>query len=365
MKVLILDLGNEMRGGQRQVLYLAGWLTQQAELRAEFSAVLACPASSPLYSAALEQCIPLLPLKGRRFWNPFVYLQIKAYIKNALAAGGVGAKILIHTNDAHAAALGALLSKNDPRVLLMHTRRVSYPLNSGRRAAKYKAAGAIAAVSAEIGEALAQGGVNREKIRVIHSGIDPATYTLKNNTQHERFRFAIVGALTEQKGHGTLVRALLILKDNPAMLPFEVLAAGKGHLLESLTAQIKELGVEGLITFLGQKESRALLPDCDAVLSPSSGGEGSNATIKEAWAVGLPVIASDLPSNLELVRPGESGLAFGTGNAEELAAAMFQVATDRTLYDKLVQGGTERLPGFTSQRMCESYVDWYRELAKV
>lgn len=361
MKVLLLDLGHELRGGQRQVLYLASYLTHDAALEREFQPVLLCPESSPLCRAALDQGISVFPLKGRRFWNPFVILQVRRIM--ALMRDDGGARLLIHSQDAHSASLGAMLAGGDANSLLMHTRRVSYPLHRKGRASKYVKADAVAAVSAEIAETLAAGGVTREKIRVIHSGIEVSSYAPKNAAPHGVLRFIVMGALTEQKGHEILLRAMSLLKKSPDMPDYEVWAAGQGPLLESLTVLAANLGVADKIKFLGQREGREILPDCDILLSPSSGGEGSNAAIKEGWAVGLPVIASDLPSNLELVEPEKSGLAFAAGNAQALAAAMLRLAGDAALRERLVQGGKERLPAFTSAHMAQSYVNWYRVLA--
>lgn len=364
MKVLLLDLGSEMRGGQRQVLSLASFLARDPALAREFSPILACPKSSPLCSAARGQGVEVFPLNGRRFWNPFVFLQLKKNIQHMVREhDGPGPALLIHTNDAHAASLGATLAAKCPGVLLMHTRRVSYPLHGSGRGRKYARADAVSAVSAEIAATLALGGVDPDKIRVIHSGIDPDIYTRKSVRPHDRLRFAIVGALTEQKGHETLLHALAALKEKREMPDYVVLAAGQGPLLEKLEALARKLGVLSNIEFLGQRESNSLLSGCDILLSPSSAGEGSNATIKEGWAVGLPVIVSDLPSNLELVESGRSGLSFPVGNVAALVDAMLTIAIDPALQESLVRGGTERLKLFTSRCMAESYVNWYRELA--
>lgn len=365
MKVCLLDLGTEMRGGQRQVLYLASFLARDPVLAREFLPVLICPKHSALSSAARDQGVEVLPLAGRRFWNPFVYLQLTKMIgRIARAHDAPGPALLLHTNDAHSASLGACIAAKHHGVLLMHTRRVSYPLHGRGRGRKYAQADAVAAVSAEIAATLAFGGVDPGKIRVIHSGIAPDTYTPRIAKSDDRLRFAVVGALTEQKGHETLLHAMAILQERRTMPDYVVMAAGKGPLLGKLECLAQKLGVSGNIEFLGQRESRSLLPECDILLSPSSAGEGSNATIKEGWAVGLPVITSDLPSNLELVEPGKSGLTFSAGDAGALADAMLGIAADRTLRENLVKGGAERLKLFTSRRMAGSYVDWYRELAR-
>jgi glycosyltransferase involved in cell wall biosynthesis len=75
----------------------------------------------------------------------------------------------------------------------------------------------------------------------------------------------------------------------------------------------RELGLEDRIEFCGYVRSAEILPKLDMVVVPSIDGEGSNAVIKEAWAAGVPVLVSDLPSNTELVTHGEDGLVFSSG----------------------------------------------------
>ena len=394
MQVILLDLGKEMRGGQRQVLYLARFLTEHPEYADEFSPIIACPASSPLRAEAEKSGVHVLPLRGRRFWNPCLVMQFRGFINKQIRRhrelGGTGPALLIHTNDAHAASLGAITAKGNDQIRLMHTRRVSYALHPGKRSAKYLQADLIAAVSAEIGDVLIQGGISKDKIRVIHSGIDPSLYLTRGDNEKQgtepgnavrdkkpaqgsssinKTRFVIVGALTAQKGHEVLLRAMSLLKNTPPgpdiqpMPDFEVSVFGEGALGDDLRKLAVELGIEDLISFMGHRETKSELSNCDILLSPSVDGEGSSAAIKEGWAVGLPVIVSDLPSNLELVEAGKDGLVVKTGDPASLAQAMCNLALDQDLRSCLAQSGRKKLENFTSEAMAKSYVAVYRELS--
>jgi glycosyltransferase involved in cell wall biosynthesis len=235
-------------------------------------------------------------------------------------------------------------------------------VRSTRSVENYKQANAIVAVSAEIAQTLAAAGVDLQKIRVIHSGIDLRLYNQKKCENRAFLRFVIIGALTKQKGHEVLIRAASLLRNESKSLPFEVIAAGQGELMTKLKKLANELEVGNIIHFVGWRDSRDLLPQCDILISSSNDGEGSNATIKEGWATGLPVIASDLASNLELVRDMENGATFSTGNPESLAKTMLALAVDPVLRKRLAKEGGLSVSNFTVERMALSYIKLYQEL---
>lgn len=358
MHIILLDLGREMRGGQLQVFYLARALHRSGE----FSVQVACPADAPLGREAMAADIPVLSLPGRRAWSPRALLALRR------AAQGHGA-VVLHTHDARAAALGALCKATwGSRAVLVHSRRVSYPLGRGLSRRKYLAADAVAAVSAETRDVLVAAGLDPARVTVIHSGIDPERYYPRRERDDGRFVFCMVGALTPQKGHAVLVEALAALQAHEAAgtpLPsWEVRVVGEGPLFGQLLQRADELGVSSRMAFLGRQDSRRILPDCDALLVPSVHGEGSSGVIKEGWVTGLPVICSALASNLELVSDGVNGLATAPGDAAALADAMRRVATDGALRTRLAQGGTHSVSDFTDTRMAEAYMALYRRLRR-
>lgn len=367
MHIILLDLGREMRGGQLQVFYLARALHHSDG----FSVVVACPAGAPLAREAAAAGIAVLPLPGRRSWSPRALLALRREARGH-------ARVVLHTHDARAASLGALCKGTwGAQVVLVHTRRVSYPLGRGLSRRKYLAADAVAAVSAETGGVLAAAGLDPTHITVIHSGIDPTRYVPRRERGDGRFVFGMVGALTPQKGHTVLIEALAALqaceaggaegdvggsKYDAPLPPWEVRVVGEGPLFGTLLDRADELGVSSRMAFLGRQDSRRMLPDCDALMVPSVHGEGSSGVIKEGWVTGVPVICSGLASNLELVRDGENGLVVPPGDAEALACAMRRIATDAALRARLVADGTASAAHYTDVRMAEAYMALYRRL---
>ena len=351
MRVILLDLGLELRGGQRQVLYLA-----QAAKTEGMDASVACVRSSPLEEAAASQGIPVIPLPGRSGLNPVSFVLLRRELRKKPGS-------VLHTQDARSALLGALLKQCSPSLFfLVHSRRVAYPLRNAFSAWKYTKADALAAVSGEIRRMLVDGGVLPEKIRVIHSGIDPALYSRRTGHAEQVFRFGMIGALTPQKGHAVLLDAVACLMRESGLPEWRVEIAGEGPLRGEIERAIRAANAQDRVRLPGYVPGREFLPELDALLVPSAHGEGSSAALKEAWATGLPVIVSDLSSNLELVTPEVNGLSFTAGKGEDLAQAMIRVLRDAPLRESLVKGGDESLASVTHTRMAEENIRLYREL---
>jgi glycosyltransferase involved in cell wall biosynthesis len=112
-----------------------------------------------------------------------------------------------------------------------------------------------------------------------------------------------IGRLVPQKGPDLFVRAL-------ARLPDDVfgLWVGDGPMRERLDRLTTRLGLTDRVRWLGHREDVAeVLPAFD-VLAVTSRWEGSPAVLVEAVGAGVPVIATAVSSNHDLVKPGETGL---------------------------------------------------------
>ena len=351
MQVLLLDLGLELRGGQRQVYYLA-----QELQHSDVVPFIACPKASALAVVCKKERIPFIPLLGRSPANPLILCQLEKALRKLSIN-------IIHTNDAHSAALGAFSKAlHGNNILLMHSRRVSYPLHTGSRMKKYLLADSIVTVSEEIRKRVIQSGIEPNKVSTIHSCIDPSLYYPKKDRKDGRFVFQSIGALTSQKGYSNLLQAMHIIKKAKDLPPWEVRIAGSGELFQSLLNEAFELNVASQLALLGQQDSRVILPLADAVVVPSVEGEGSNATIKEGWATGIPVIASNLESNAELIQDEINGLLVPVNDPVALAMAMIRCMQEPRLCEKIVSEGTKSLENFTTTTMVKQYLQLYRNL---
>lgn len=125
-----------------------------------------------------------------------------------------------------------------------------------------------------------------------------------------------VGRLTDEKGVYTLIDAWRELPD------IRLKIVGDGPALPTLTALIAQHGLTH-VELLGRQsheETLAIMRDARALIFPSLWYEGMPMTIIEAFACGVPVIASDLGSMAAVVEHGRTGLHFEAGNPGDLAA---------------------------------------------
>lgn len=334
-----LDLGCEFRGGQRQVLYLA-----VEQVREGRRVRVAAPAGAPILERAAALGLDTLPLPARRDFSP---RNLHA-LTRALAASEI-----IHTHDARAASLGALVRLVRPGVRLVHTRRVSYPLGRAWSGLKYRLADLVACVSREVEEAVRLAGVTRTV--VIPSAIILDRYAQRRAGNGGRL--GIIGALSPQKGHRQLFEALSRLDRVP-----EVWVVGAGAQEAELRALCQGLGISDRVVWKGEVESPQLLPLFDVLVVPSAHGEGSSGVVKEGWAAGVPVICSDLPANLELVRDGENGLTFPNGDPAALALQVERLRQDSDLAERLAARGASDVRAYDASVMRTAYARAYEGL---
>ena len=334
-----LDLGCEFRGGQRQVLYLAA-----GQLRSGQPVRVAAPAGAPILERARGLGLDILKLPGRRDFDP----RNLARLIRSLAPASI-----LHTHDARAASLGALVRLLRPGLRLVHTRRVSYPLGRGWSVVKYRAADLVVCVSRDVEEMVRAAGVTRTA--VIPSAIVLDRYAPRQ--EGNGGRLGIIGALSPQKGHARFFEALAGMADVP-----EVWVVGAGGLETELRELAGRLGLSGRIIWKGEVESPMVLPHLDILVVPSAHGEGSSGVVKEAWASGVPVVCSDLPANRELVRHGENGLVFPGDDPAALARCLERLLGDPDCASRLSAQGLADVQVYGDLDMCTAYAGLYASL---
>lgn len=124
-----------------------------------------------------------------------------------------------------------------------------------------------------------------------------------------------VGRLSEEKGVGTLLESWRSVPD------VVLKVVGDGPLMPELRAKVQSEGLTN-VELLGQcprAETLALMKEAYCLIFPSEWYEGMPMTIVEAFACGIPVIASSVGAMCELVAERETGMFFSAGDADSLA----------------------------------------------
>lgn len=146
-----------------------------------------------------------------------------------------------------------------------------------------------------------------------------------------------VGSFREEKNHEGLIRIAKKIIDTDPLVKF--LLAGDGSLRPQIEEQIQQLDLQNNIKLLGiRSDVSALLALADVFLFPSK-KEGLPVAVVEAQMSGLPVVASDIASIQEAVKPGKTALLFPLTDEEAMARATLKLLYDSQSRTKMGQEG--------------------------
>jgi glycosyltransferase involved in cell wall biosynthesis len=170
--------------------------------------------------------------------------------------------------------------------------------------------------------------------------------------------FLFMGRLGPEKGLATFVRAV-------AQAKVKAMIAGTGPEEAKLRALADETGAD--IAFLGYQSGDALfdtLRSARALVLPSEWYENAPMSVMEAYAVERPVIGADIGGIAELVRPGDTGALFESGNVQALAEQLAQFAAlpDARIAAMGRTGRAWMQQQFTAAHYRQRLLDLYREM---
>ncbi len=174
----------------------------------------------------------------------------------------------------------------------------------------------------------------------IYNGVDLEAFQLREEEPVEPLILS-VGRLVEKKGFTDLILACRILREWG--IPFRCEIIGTGPLEGALRELIRTCGLAGLVALTGpmpQKKVRAHYLQATVFALPCKVAADGDRDIlpnvlKEAMAVGVPVVTTRLEGIDELITHGESGLLVPPGDPQALAASLECLLTSPALRHRL------------------------------
>jgi sugar transferase (PEP-CTERM/EpsH1 system associated) len=217
--------------------------------------------------------------------------------------------------------------------------------------------------------------VPEHKIRQIYNGVDtqrfhPATHgrerlPLQGFAGLESVVIGTVGRLQPVKDQLNLVDAFVYLVEHKPELRSKVrlVIVGDGPLREQITARLKAAAITDLVWLPGSRDDVPTLLRCFDIFVLPSLAEGISNTLLEAMACGLPVIATDVGGNRELVRAGETGLLVPPANPVAMAEALGTYVYSQSKRCIHGQVGRRRVETcFSLEQMVQNYILLYDEV---
>lgn len=360
MNILLLDTSKEMRGGQRQLCYLA-----PALLARGVSITVAARPGSPLAGRLRELGIPVF------FINP-------SFEGSPAAAYGLGRWMrrhrvaLVNAQSSHDHTLAwfatRFLSKTPCRLV---TRRVDFsPGGSLFHKKKYlKGADHYIAISAAIAGVLTNYGIPEGRVHIIRSCVEPKARVPNARglileelgIPEGASLIGDVAELVDHKGHNYLLQAFSrLLADRPDS---HLLLVGDGPLRGELESLSRSLRCRHRVHFLGRRNDVARILSALDLFVMTSHLEGLCTSILEAMSLHIPVVATRAGGIPEIVRDGVTGLLADNKTPESIALMI-----SRTLEDP--EGAKRRakkahdmvMEEFTVENMAAKTAALYHEL---
>ncbi|KYF79252.1 glycosyltransferase [Sorangium cellulosum] len=321
--------------------------------------------------------VPLVVIPRRPGLDPGLPVRLSAWMRRE----GIG---LVHTHNpgphlygalaaglARAAGLAGGGGGGGPRVV--HTKH-------GRNYPKQKRKVLVNRLAAALTDRVVAVSDDARAVAIEVERVDPAkVVTILNGVDTDVFRPGEAGAararlgvpaagyhvgcvarLSPEKDHATLLAAFARLREVRADAHLTLI--GDGPVRPALEQQAARLGLEGAVTFTGTRGDVAeLLPAFD-VFALASLTEGISLTLIEAASAGLPIVATRVGGNPEIVQEGETGLLVSPGAPETLAAALEAVAVREDRAEMGMRGRARMIERFGMDRMIRAYEDLYAEV---
>lgn len=199
--------------------------------------------------------------------------------------------------------------------------------------------------------------------KFISGGLPPAKLFIKPNFLLEDpglgardGNFALfVGRLSPEKGVRTLISAWKSLPDK-----YFLKIVGSGPLERELRSIAGEHSNMEFLGRLPRESVYALMDHAQFLVVPSEWYESFPVVVAEAFARGLPVIASNIGSLAELIDDGRTGFLFQPGNADELAFSVHRAFEHKDEMDSISQSARMEFQSkYTAQRNYESLMQIY------
>jgi len=218
---------------------------------------------------------------------------------------------------------------------------------------------------------ITSGGINLDKITVIHNGIDltrikPISSSRESKKMelglsHSDLIVGCVGNLRPVKGHKYLIQSMPLILKKFSNVQFVLV--GDGALRAELERLASEFNVKDKVIFLGyRKDVSELMPIFDIFVSPSL-SEGLSNVILEAMVAKKPVVATNVGGNPEVIEDGKTGILVRPNDPQALGKALITLLDDkRKRWEMGTQGFLRVKQEFCLDKAVKKYEQVYLSL---
>jgi len=207
-----------------------------------------------------------------------------------------------------------------------------------------------------------------DKVCVVYNGVDlDRFHVLADRDQifpscgGNKLIVLVGNMITDVKGHDVLISAApQVVKVHPKT---QFVLVGEGAMRSGFEKHVRDLGLHENFLFLGRRRDvPAILACCDIAVLPSL-AEGLPNAVLEYLAAGLPVVATALGGNIEIIQDGATGLLVPAQDPQSLAGALIKLLSDEDLAARIAGDGCDYVKqNFSFERLVADMDALYAKL---
>lgn len=215
-------------------------------------------------------------------------------------------------------------------------------------------------------------GINPRKVSQIYNGVDQVRFSPRQGKRESPFETGLiddrslvvgsVGRLAQVKNQLALIDAFALLVERQPTLRrnIRLLIVGDGPQFAEAEQRIADRDIRDIALLTGDRDDvPELMGLMDVFVLPSL-GEGISNTILEAMACGLPIIATHVGGNPELVEPGKNGYLVPSGDIPALAESIGDMVNDAAGRQRMGAASLEQVRDrFNWDRTVQKYLSLY------
>jgi glycosyltransferase involved in cell wall biosynthesis len=223
----------------------------------------------------------------------------------------------------------------------------------------------ITTVSHSVAEEVKQYGIDSDRIKVVGNGVDEKVFfPLRNKGSGEEY-VLYTGVLRARKGLFDLIDCAKYVCETHHLTKF--LICGSGPFLLRLKEKAQRMGLHERVLFLGHvtRERLIELYQNAVVHVVPSHYEGLPTVLLEAMSSGIPVVATNVGGNSEVISSGINGLLIPPKSPEDMAKAVSKLLDDRELGKRIGRAARKTIEEhYTWEKITEKITKWYEYLSQ-
>ncbi len=204
-------------------------------------------------------------------------------------------------------------------------------------------------------------GIPHSSVIQIPNGVDTHCFKPVLSDTKSRNNIIFVGRLDSMKGVDVLIEAFKKLWDEGLHAHLDIV--GDGPEKNSLQYMVEMMGINDGVSFYGEVQNvMKFMQKADLFVLPSL-SEGLSNVILEAMACGLPVVATRVGGNTDLIQDGINGILVDSLSQEQLKGAIKELLEDTVLAGKLAAEARRAVEKkYSIEQIVDQYVSLYSDI---